>query len=100
MKPNLAGLLSKRRIMRETAIAEGFRFGYRFNTSVFIFWSLQNGSGNTTTNPNIGLVCESVVSSQSSNTKVEDTGGSIVLAGAGVDKILLWWLLVLILNHL
>ena len=65
--------------------AENFRFGNRFNANAFIFRSIANSSGNTTLNPNIGLVYEKIGANELTSSKINDTGGRALLGAAGID---------------
>lgn len=65
--------------------AENFRFGNRLTTTAFVFRSFQNESGNTSFNPNVGLVYERLGANEMTSAKVADTGGSALLAAAGVE---------------
>jgi hypothetical protein len=65
--------------------AQNFKFGNRFNTSAFVFHSFANSSGNTTVNPNLGIMYENVAANQLSKSIIPDTGGYAVLGAAGVD---------------
>jgi hypothetical protein len=65
--------------------SKDFRFGNRFNAAAFIFHSISNSSGNTTFNPNLGLLYENLKPNKMANVKVEDTGGNALLGAAGVE---------------
>ncbi|WP_018616790.1 hypothetical protein [Segetibacter koreensis] len=65
--------------------AENFHFGNQFNTAAFVFHSFSSGSGNTTVNPNAGLLFEKIDANELNKSKVEDTGGNALLAAAGME---------------
>ena len=65
--------------------AESFRFGNRLTTTAFVFRSFQNETGNTSLNPNLGVVYERLGANKMTSGKVADTGGNAFLASAGLE---------------
>ncbi|MDP4265065.1 MAG: hypothetical protein Q8941_21230 [Bacteroidota bacterium] len=63
--------------------AEGYQFGDRFSSSVFVFRSLNKG--NTVFNPNIGLLYENLRANKLEGAKIPDSGGNALLAAAGLE---------------
>lgn len=63
--------------------AQNFHFGDRFNASAFVFHSI--GGGKTTFNPNVGVLYEKLQANKLEGVKVDDTGGSALLASAGLE---------------
>jgi hypothetical protein len=65
--------------------ARDFRFGNRFNATAFVFHSFASSTGNTTLNPNVGLLYENLKPNTLAKEKVADTGGNALLAAAGLE---------------
>ena len=63
--------------------AREYQFGNRFNSSIFLFRTLSRGQ--TTFNPNAGLLYENLRANKLNNLKVDNTGGHALLASAGVE---------------
>ena len=63
--------------------ASNFKFGYRLSATTFIFHSFNIKK--VSFNPNIGLLYENLGQNENHNKKVNDTGGNVLLAGAGVE---------------
>jgi hypothetical protein len=63
--------------------AEGYQFGNRFNSSVFVFRSFNAGS--TALNPNVGVLFEDLKSNKLEGQKVPDSGGHALLASGGLE---------------
>ncbi len=66
-----------------TANKDDFKFGNKFSANSFLFYTLQANS--VTINPNIGLLFENSAASKLDNTKIDLTGGSLLLASAGIE---------------
>lgn len=63
--------------------ADEFQFGNRLNASAYAFHSFTNKM--TTFNPNVGLLYEKLSANKLKSEKVADTGGSALLAAAGLE---------------
>jgi hypothetical protein len=63
--------------------ASSFKFGDRFNSSAFVFRTIEAGS--VSISPNIGLTYEYLSANKLDKVKVEDTGGNSLLGAGGVE---------------
>jgi hypothetical protein len=63
--------------------AEGFRFGNRLATSLFVYRSFP--SGFATLNPTVGLMQEKLDANRINEVKVDQTGGHSLMAATGLD---------------
>ena len=63
--------------------ADQFKFGNRFSSSAFVFYSVSKPT--TTFNPNLGVLYENLSSSKLNKFKVDGTDGNALLASAGME---------------
>jgi hypothetical protein len=63
--------------------AQGYQFGDRFSSSTFLFRTFAHGT--TSFNPNVGLLYEKLQANKLEGEKVPDSGGSSLLAAAGLE---------------
>jgi len=63
--------------------ADQFKFGNRFSSSAFVFYSVSKPA--TTFNPNLGVLYENLSSSKLNKFKVDGTDGNALLASAGME---------------
>lgn len=63
--------------------AQGYQFGNRFNSSVFVFRSFN--AGTTALNPNVGVLFEDLKANKLDGEKVANSGGNALLASGGLE---------------
>lgn len=80
---NKLGISSNLSYKINTANKDGYKFGNRFSANSFVFYPLP--AGTTVLMPNIGVLYEHAASNDLQNSKVNLTGGNLLMASAGTE---------------
>jgi hypothetical protein len=82
---NKLGISANATYKLNTTNKSDYKFGSKFSANSFVYYSIASTEAKVTVTPDLGVLYEHAAGNQINNSKVNFTGGNLVLASAGAE---------------